>query len=117
MNFDVKNRLTRRDYAPVDRLNCVGQVREHFTHGSAEMNIGWYTVDLGQMVIDADIPQLGIDEGGAVAIFHALGLDPAAGLSLALVRRVREAAWIAIGLLLLGLDLPTPRTAVLVEAD
>jgi len=61
--------------------------------------------------------QLGIDEGGAIAIFHALGLDPAAGLSLALVRRVREAAWIAIGLMLLGFDPPKLRGSALVEAD
>jgi hypothetical protein len=45
--------------------------------------------------------QIGVDEGGAVATFAALGLDPAAGLALALVRRVREAVWVAIGVALL----------------
>ena len=45
--------------------------------------------------------QIGVDEGGAVATFVALGLSGAAGLSLSLVRRVREMTWIAIGLLLL----------------
>lgn len=45
--------------------------------------------------------QWGIDEGGAVAVFTALGLNPASGLALSLIRRVREATWIAIGLTLL----------------
>ena len=45
--------------------------------------------------------QFGIDEGGTVAIFSALGLSPAAGLSLALVRRIREAVWVTIGVVFL----------------
>lgn len=44
---------------------------------------------------------LGVDEGGSVATFLALGLGGPAGLSLSLVRRVREATWVAIGLFLL----------------
>ena len=44
---------------------------------------------------------LGVLEGGNVAVFIALGLDPAAGLSAILVRRVREAAWIGLGFLVL----------------
>lgn len=44
---------------------------------------------------------VGVDEGGAVATFLALGLGGPAGLSLSLIRRVREATWVAIGLLLL----------------
>ncbi len=45
---------------------------------------------------------VGVEEGGAVATFLALGLSGATGLSLALVRRVREVAWTALGLLLLA---------------
>jgi glycosyltransferase 2 family protein len=45
---------------------------------------------------------LGALEGGSVAVFLALGLDPTVGLSAVLVRRVREAAWIGLGFLLLG---------------
>src|SRR5262245_21916158 len=45
---------------------------------------------------------VGVEEGGAVATFLALGLSSATGLSLALVRRVRELAWTALGLLLLA---------------
>ena len=44
---------------------------------------------------------LGALEGGNVAVFMALGLDPAAGMSAILIRRVREAAWIGLGFLLL----------------
>jgi putative membrane protein len=44
---------------------------------------------------------LGALEGGNVAVFMALGLDPAAGMSAILIRRVREAAWIGLGFLAL----------------
>lgn len=44
---------------------------------------------------------VGALEGGNVAVFLALGLDPAAGLAAILIRRVREAAWIGLGFLLL----------------
>jgi uncharacterized protein (TIRG00374 family) len=45
---------------------------------------------------------IGVEEGGAVATFLALGLNGATGLSFSLVRRVRELAWVAVGLLLLA---------------
>jgi hypothetical protein len=47
---------------------------------------------------------IGVEEGGAVATFLALGLSGATGLSFSLVRRVREVAWTALGLLLLAGD-------------
>jgi uncharacterized membrane protein YbhN (UPF0104 family) len=46
--------------------------------------------------------QIGVAEGGSVAACVALGLSGATGLSLSLVRRVRETAWIGVGLLLLA---------------
>jgi glycosyltransferase 2 family protein len=46
--------------------------------------------------------QVGFLEGGTVATFLALGLSGATGLSLSLVRRVREVVWIGIGFLLAG---------------
>ena len=55
---------------------------------------------------------LGTMEGGNVAIFLALGLDGALGLSVSLVRRVRQAAWVALGLVLLARE-PTPTAAAL----
>jgi uncharacterized protein (TIRG00374 family) len=45
---------------------------------------------------------IGVEEGGAVATFLALGMKGATGLSFSLVRRVREVAWVAVGLLLLA---------------
>lgn len=42
---------------------------------------------------------LGALEGGYVATFVALGLAPAAAVSFSLVRRLREAVWVGIGLL------------------
>ena len=52
---------------------------------------------------------LGVEEGATVATFLALGLTGGTGLSLALVRRIREGAWGAFGLLLLvGKPKPSP---------
>jgi len=45
---------------------------------------------------------IGALEGGHVAIFTALGLGATTGLSFSLVRRIREAAWIGIGFLVLA---------------
>jgi uncharacterized protein (TIRG00374 family) len=45
---------------------------------------------------------IGVLEGGHVAIFTALGLGGSAGLSFSLVRRIREAAWIGVGFLVLA---------------
>ena len=43
---------------------------------------------------------LGVQEGGYVLIFAALGLGGADGVTFGLVRRLRELVWVAIGLLL-----------------
>ena len=51
----------------------------------------------------------GILEGGLYAIFSVLGLDPVLGVSLALVRRLRELAWAALGLAILGVADRLPR--------
>jgi uncharacterized protein (TIRG00374 family) len=56
--------------------------------------------------------QLGVDEGGAVLTFVALGLGGATGMSLALVRRVREIAWTGLGLVFLA-GTPRPEPAAL----
>jgi uncharacterized protein (TIRG00374 family) len=55
---------------------------------------------------------LGVDEGATVATFLALGLSGGLGLSVALVRRIREGAWVALGLLLL-VGKPAPSRAAL----
>jgi putative membrane protein len=46
--------------------------------------------------------QVGFAEGGTVATFLALGLSGAAGLTFSVVRRLRELAWVGVGLLLAG---------------
>ena len=46
--------------------------------------------------------KMGTQEGGKILIFLAAGLDPAKGLALGLVRRIRELAWAGVGLGLLG---------------
>ncbi|MGH7356820.1 MAG: flippase-like domain-containing protein [Candidatus Rokuibacteriota bacterium] len=49
---------------------------------------------------------LGAMEGGYAAIFAALGLGSTTGLTFSLVRRVREAVWIALGLIAFALTRP-----------
>lgn len=44
----------------------------------------------------------GTQEGGKVLIFEALGLDPAKGLALGIVRRLRELSWSMVGLIVLA---------------
>lgn len=46
--------------------------------------------------------KMGTQEGGKYLIFRALRLDPARGVALGLVRRLRELAWAGVGLALLG---------------
>jgi uncharacterized protein (TIRG00374 family) len=47
--------------------------------------------------------RFGVQEGGLYAIFLALGLNPASGFSLGVVRRLRELLWGLAGLAVLGL--------------
>jgi len=49
---------------------------------------------------------LGALEGGYVVTFAALGLGPATAVAFSLVRRVREAAWVGLGLLVFALARP-----------
>jgi uncharacterized membrane protein YbhN (UPF0104 family) len=46
--------------------------------------------------------RVGVTEGGLYAAFRLLGLDPATGFSLAIVRRARELAWGLAGLAILA---------------
>jgi hypothetical protein len=50
--------------------------------------------------------RLGVTEGGLYATFRFLGLDPATGFSLAIVRRARELVWGLAGLAILALRRP-----------
>ncbi len=49
---------------------------------------------------------LGVLEGGFVATFATLGLSPTAAISFSLVRRLREATWVALGLIAFALMRP-----------
>jgi hypothetical protein len=46
--------------------------------------------------------KLGTQEGGKVLIFTALGLDPGLGLTVGVLRRIRELAWAFAGLAIIG---------------
>jgi uncharacterized protein (TIRG00374 family) len=63
------------------------------------------TIETLSQVIDAVLffvpGKIGTQEGGKVLIFAALALDGAKGLSLGVLRRIRELAWAAVGLLIL----------------
>jgi glycosyltransferase 2 family protein len=54
---------------------------------------------------------VGALEGGYAATFTALGLSSAAGLSFSLVRRMREAVWVGLGLLAFALMREPRRSA------
>ena len=51
----------------------------------------------------------GTQEGGKVLIFTLLGLDPAKGLAVGILRRIRELFWAAVGLLILSRQQLTAR--------
>ncbi|MBI4391918.1 MAG: hypothetical protein HY575_08510, partial [candidate division NC10 bacterium] len=46
--------------------------------------------------------KLGAQEGGNLLVFSALGFPAALGVAVSLLRRVRELAWVAVGLVLLA---------------
>jgi hypothetical protein len=50
--------------------------------------------------------RLGIDEAGSAVVARALAIDPAVGVALALVRKLRILWWNAVGLLLLATKRP-----------
>ena len=64
------------------------------------------TIEVLSVAIDATLffvpGKVGTQEGGKVLIFSALGLDPAKGLSVGILRRIRELTWTLVGLLILS---------------
>ena len=63
-------------------------------------------IEVLSVVIDAVLffvpAKIGTQEGGKVLIFVLLGLDPAKGLALGMLRRIRELTWALIGVLILA---------------
>lgn len=71
--------------------------------------VDWATalaVETGSVLIDGIVffvpAKLGTQEGGKVVLFGALGLDPARGFTLGVVRRIRELVYAGLGLAALG---------------
>jgi glycosyltransferase 2 family protein len=71
--------------------------------------VDWSTavaLETGSVFIDGVLffvpAKIGTQEGGKVALFAALGLDPVRGLTVGVVRRIRELSYAGLGLLVLG---------------
>jgi hypothetical protein len=71
--------------------------------------VDWRTalaVETGSVLVDGILffvpAKVGTQEGGKVALFALLGLPPARGLTVGVVRRVRELTYAALGLAALG---------------
>jgi uncharacterized membrane protein YbhN (UPF0104 family) len=65
-----------------------------------------YAIELLSVVIEGILffvpAKIGTQEGGKVLIFLAMGLDPAKGLTLGLIRRLCGLFWAGVGLVFLG---------------
>src|SRR5262249_37638429 len=77
----------------------------HWVGGAVE----WPTalaLETGSVLLDGMLffvpAKVGTQEGGKVVLFAALGLDPARGLTVGVVRRIRELTYAALGLIALG---------------
>ncbi len=71
--------------------------------------VSWRTalaLETGAVLLDGILffvpAKVGTQEGGKVVLFAALGLDPARGLTVGIVRRIRELVYTGVGLLALG---------------
>jgi hypothetical protein len=71
--------------------------------------VDWRTalaLETGSALIDGILffvpAKVGTQEGGKVLLFAILGLDPARGLTVGVIRRVRELAYAGLGLAVLG---------------
>ncbi len=71
------------------------------TAGRTSLYAG-YLVESVNRAVNAIFPflplRVGVDEGGAALVFTALGYTIAAGVSLAVIRKIRSIFWIAVGL-------------------
>ena len=71
--------------------------------------VGWQTalaLEIGSVLIDGILffvpAKVGTQEGGKVLLFAMLGLDPARGLTVGVVRRIRELTYAGLGLAVLA---------------
>lgn len=102
-----------RDFAVSFFLNLVGWaggiVEVFLVLGFLGLSTSWVTafsIESLSLMISAAlffVPwQAGTQETGKVLIFQIVGLGPAAGLALGIIRRVRELVWAGIGLVCLA---------------
>ncbi len=102
-----------RDFAVSLFLNLVGWaggvVEVFLVLGFLGLSTSWVTalsIESLSLMISAAlffVPwQAGTQETGKVLIFQIVGLGPAAGLALGIIRRVRELVWAGIGLVCLA---------------
>jgi len=84
---------------------CIGIVEVRMIHSFLGAPVSWgtaFSIESLSVLIETAfffVPaKAGTQEGGKVAIFAALGLDPARGFALGVVRRLRELVWAMVGL-------------------
>jgi hypothetical protein len=89
---------------------AVGAVEVYVVLAWIGAPVDWATalaVETGAVLIDGIVffvpAKLGTQEGGKVLVFAALGLDPARGFTLGVVRRIRELVYAGLGLAALAL--------------
>ncbi len=88
---------------------CAGVIEIYLILWLLDVPVTWHralTIEVLSVAIDGTlffVPlKAGTQEGGKVLIFTILGLDPAKGLALGIVRRIRELSWALIGLVILS---------------
>jgi len=88
---------------------CMGAVEVYIIMTCLDLAPTWslaLTVEVLSVAIDALLffvpAKAGVQEGGKALIFGFLGLDPAKGLVLGIVRRLRELTWSLVGLIVLA---------------
>lgn len=88
---------------------CMGAVEIYIVLTCLGLEPSWtraFTIEVLSVAIDALLffvpAKAGVQEGGKVLIFQLLGLDPAKGLVLGIVRRLRELVWSFVGLVVLA---------------
>jgi hypothetical protein len=87
---------------------AVGAVEIYLILRWAGGAVDWQTalaLETGSVILDGMLffvpAKVGTQEGGKVAIFAALGLNPARGLTVGVVRRIRELIYAGLGLIAL----------------
>jgi glycosyltransferase 2 family protein len=88
---------------------AVGAVEIYLILRGIGSPVGWrmaLALEAGSALLDGILffvpAKVGTQEGGKVALFAALGLDPARGLTVGVVRRIRELFYATLGLAALG---------------